>query len=92
MIYIVTYDLSCKYDKQDYQPLINLIKEEGIWAFLGGSSYLVESNLSASQLRDKYAHVLKAADKLFVSVVTAPAAWHGYSKEVSDWIIRKFER
>ena len=52
MIYIVTYDLS--QPGQNYDKLLNLIKEEINWARLGGSSYLVESNSTSVELRDKY--------------------------------------
>ena len=92
MIYIVTYDLCDEKNAQDYQTLTSLIKEEGTWAFLGGSSYLVESDSTARQLRDKYSQALDEGDRLFVGTVTAPAAWHGYSKEVADWIVRKLDQ
>lgn len=90
-IYIVTYDLHKDATPLDYERLVKLIKEEGSCACLGGSSYLVESEQSAKQLRDRYNEVLVADDMLYVGVVEAPAAWHGYSKDVSDWIINKLK-
>lgn len=89
-VYIVTYDLDKESTSESYTRLISLIKEEGVWACLGGSSYLVESELKAVELRDKFKQVLDGNDKLFVGVVSAPAAWIGYSKQVSDWIKEKF--
>lgn len=91
-IYIVTYDLQKDSTPSDYERLITLIKEEGCWACLGGSSYLIESDSSAKELRDKYANVLHRDDMIYVGAVSAPAAWHGYSKEVSDWILKKLDR
>lgn len=88
-VYIVTYDLSNERSADKYNQLVSLIKEEGIWAFLGGSSYLVESALSPVELRDKYIKVLDNDDKLFVGLVSAPAAWMGYAQEVTDWIKAK---
>lgn len=88
-VYIVTYDLHKNASPLDYERLITLIKEEGIWACLGGSSYMVESEQTAKELRNHYASVLTTTDMLYVGVVTAPAAWHGYSEEVSDWIKNK---
>lgn len=88
-VYIVTYDLDKESTSESYTRLISLIKEEGVWACLGGSSYLVESELKAVELRDKFKQVLDGNDKLFVGVVSAPAAWIGYSKQVSDWIKEK---
>lgn len=91
-VYIVTYDLHKGATPFDYERLVTLIKEEGSWACLGSSAYLVESEQSAKQLRDHYNEVLTEEDMLYVGIVQAPAAWHGYSKEVSDWIISKLNR
>ena len=91
-IFIVTYDLDKDSSATDYERLITLIKEEGCWACLGGSSYLIESDRTAKELRDKYAEVLHDQDMIYVGVVSAPAAWHGYSKEVSEWILKKLDR
>lgn len=89
--YIVTYDLRKEISSVDYQKLIELIKEDGVWARLGGSSYLIQSYSTAVELRDKFKRVLDKNDMLYVGEVTAPAAWYGYSKEVSDWIIAKLK-
>lgn len=88
-VYIVTYDLKNEQSSETYKRLIELIKEEGVWACLGGSSYLVESNLSAVELRNRYKEVLDNNDLLFVGVVSAPAAWYGYSQQITDWIKAK---
>lgn len=90
-VYLVTYDLNNELLSSRYERLLELIKEEGSWACLGGSSYLVESEKTAVELRNRYSSILTATDMLYVGVVTAPAAWHGYSKEVSDWILKKLQ-
>lgn len=88
-VYIVTYDLKGESTSERYNRLIELIKEEGVWACLGGSSYLIESERTPVELRDKYNSVLLRDDMLYVSIVSAPAAWRGYSQQVTDWIKQK---
>lgn len=90
--YIVTYDLRNEESSNSYQKLLELIKEEGVWARLGGSSYLVESESTPVELRDKYRSALDKDDKLYVGEVTAPAAWIGYPSEVTNWIKTKMDR
>lgn len=90
MVYFVTYDLT-EASQKNYERLLELIKEEGSWACLGGSSYLVESDHTAVELRDRYCSVLTTEDMLYVGLTQAPAAWHGYSKDVSDWILKKLQ-
>ncbi len=88
-VYIVTYDLRNDKSSESYDRLISLIKQEGVWACLGKSSYLIESNLSAVELRNRFNVALDDDDMLYVGKVTAPAAWHGYSQQVTDWIKAK---
>ncbi len=88
-VYIVTYDLKGETTSDCYNKLIALIKEEGIWAYLGGSSYLIESHRTPVQLRNKFKQVLSKDDVLYVGQVSAPAAWYGYSQQVTDWIKAK---
>ena len=87
MIYIVSYDLSNS--GQRYDELISKIKESPAWARLGGSAYLVESDKSATDLRNNYKSCLDENDKIYVGRVSAPAAWSGMPHDVSDWIISK---
>lgn len=89
MIYIVSYDLS--EPGQNYDALIEKIKESDAWARLGGSSYLVESTKDAKELRDEYKTLLDSNDKLYVGKVEAPAAWTGMPTDVSTWILEKLK-
>lgn len=88
-VYIVTYDLRNEKSSESYNRLIALIKQDGVWACLGESSYLIESNLSAVELRNRFEDVLHHDDMLYVGRVTTPAAWYGYSQQVTDWIKAK---
>lgn len=88
-IYIVTYDLRKELSAESYNSLVSLIKEEGVWACLGESSYLIQSNRTAVELRDRFKTVLDSDDMLYVGRVTAPAAWTGYSTTITNWIKSK---
>lgn len=89
MIFIVSYDLI--EPGQKYEELIKLIKLDGKWARLGYSAYLVDSELTAVELRERYKSVLDGNDKLYVGRVTLPAAWSGMSEGVSKWIKEKLD-
>ena len=88
-VYIVTYEL--RPPAQRYDELQTLIKSEGKWARLGQSSYLVISNKTAVQLRDKFKTVLDGNDNIFVGKVIAPAAWAGMPDKVTEWIIKALQ-
>ena len=91
-IYIVTYDLRSESSSNSFHRLLSLIKEGRRWACLGESSYLIESDKTAVELRDCFKDILGPNDVLYVGMVSAPAAWTGYSKEVTEWIINKLQR
>lgn len=82
--YIVSYDLS--QPGQNYEKVLQAIKSYGYWARLGGSAYIVISDTSPVEIRDRIGRQLDANDKLFVGVVKAPAAWVGLGDEISDWL------
>lgn len=63
------------------------IREYGMFAFLTTSSCLIWTDESASSVRDYLKLGLRTGDKLFVSKVSAPAAWlTSISQEVTDYI------
>lgn len=89
--YLVGYDLNregSNYSATN-KALINLIKEEanGYWHHLD-SSWIIVSEKTATQLRNKFKTVLDENDELLVIKVSAPAAWHGFKKTGSDWLIK----
>jgi len=83
-VIIVTYDLVSP--GQTYEPLLKRIKAYGIWARLGGSSYLIYTDQTPIQVRDNLSNVLDHNDKLYTGVAPAPSAWRGLSEEVSNWL------
>ena len=84
MVYIVTYDLG--QPTQRYDELLTLIKDCPRWARLSQSSYLVVSDMTAVELRDKFKTVLDGNDRLYVGAVKTPAAWTGMPEVVTGWI------
>lgn len=87
MVYIISYDL--RKPSQRYGELVNEIKRYSNWACLGGSAYLIETNDTHVAIRDNLGKFVDGNDKLFVGCITAPAAWKGYTEEVSKWILSK---
>ena len=84
-VYIITYDLVNP--GQNYDKLLRRIKSYNGWARLGGSSYLVTSQLEPDKVRDHLAEVLDGNDKLFVGTCPVPSAWYGLPEDVSKWIL-----
>ena len=83
-VYIVTYDLINP--NKNHNLLSSKIRSHEYWAKLGYSVYLVATEASAVELRDKLKCSLDKNDKLFVAKITVPAAWTNHSSEVSNWI------
>lgn len=89
MVYIISYDLGAP--TQRYEELIGKIKQYPSWACLGGSAYLIETNDTVVTVRNAMSKYLDNNDRLFVARVSTPAAWYGYSNEVSNWIHSKLQ-
>ena len=88
--YIISYDLMNP--GQRYEELLKKIKEYKIWVRLGGSAYVIKTTKTHLQVRDDLKSVLDFNDKLFVSIVKAPAAWTGMSDVVSNWLRDNLEQ
>jgi hypothetical protein len=85
MIHHVDYDL--RRPGQDYEGLIEALKGTGTWARPAKSTWLVSTQETATQLRDRLAEHLDANDKLLVMEVTrADWATRGLTKDVTDWL------
>lgn len=87
-VYIISFDLVKP--GQNYDKIIELIKQYNVWAKLGTTTYLVQTSHSAVELRDNLKTAIDSNDKLFVGKVTRPAAWSNMSEDVSKWIKEKF--
>ena len=84
-VLVISYDLVNP--GQNYERLLALIKSSySSWARLGGSAYLIFTDVSVVDVRDHLAEALDTNDKLFVGVAPPPSAWRGLPDEVSKWI------
>ena len=84
MVYHISYDLNKP--AQNYPRLYEAIKQLGVWCHPGHSTWYVETNLSADQIRNTLESVMGRPDELLVTVAKAPAAWFGLTDEVSAWL------
>ena len=82
--YMIGYDLNRPL--QDYAELIDAIKTYGTWWHQLDSTWLVVTEDTAVQIRDKLAPYLDANDELLVAKVSAPAAWRGFNDKGSQWL------
>lgn len=87
--YLIGYDLNREggnYSRKN-QALTDLIKEEanGWWHHLE-SAWIINSDKTPAQLKDRFISVLDANDELLVIKVSAPAAWHGFEESGSSWL------
>lgn len=84
--YIITYDLSVPGRK--YPDLHDRIKGYRDCVQITESSWAVKTNATAKAIRDNLKGTIDANDKLFVAVLTAPAASYRLGTKVSDWLKR----
>jgi len=85
--YVVAYDLMKS--GQNYECLIKKLKAYGTYWHAQGSVWFVVSDQTAVQIRDSLSSCLDSNDKLIVAKLEGEAAWIGYGKEVSDWLLEQ---
>lgn len=90
-LYLITYDLSAP--GRNYENLFDGIKKvSNDWAHPLESVWIVETSLSAGQIRDHLTSHIDKNDKLIVLRLGKEAAWYGLSDETSNWIRRVFPK
>lgn len=82
--YLIGYDLD-KPD-QDYKDLIDAIKKIGNWWHCLDSTWIVQSEMSATALRDTLTAHIGNSDKLLVTTLSGTAAWFGFNDNCSSWL------
>ena len=50
------------------------------------STWIVNTNLTAVQVRDRLRAQIDANDELLVAAISEPAAWYGFTQKGSDWL------
>lgn len=83
MIYAINYDL--KRPGQSYESLYAAIKSCGVWWHYLGSTWLVDTKLSADGIWNRLAPVVDKNDRvLIIGVTKDKQGW--LSQEAWDWI------
>lgn len=83
-VYNISYDLIAP--GRDYEDLITVIKGFGAWAHPVKSTWLVETELSLSDLRNNLATVMDSNDKLIVAICAKGTTWQNLPDDVVKWI------
>jgi hypothetical protein len=81
---LITYDLRAP--GRNYNALYDAIKGLGSWWHCLDSNWIVQTNLTTVQVRDRLAVHLDANDKLLVVTLTGVGAWKGFDQNCSDWL------
>ena len=82
---LIAYDLNAP--GQDYDGLIEAVKNLGRWWHHLDSTWLVVTASTATAVRDALAAHLDAGDELLVVDVTGDGrAWRGFSESGSRWL------
>lgn len=84
--YLIGYDLIKQ--GQDYDSLTEEIKKIGSWWHCLGSTWIVKTNLSSSQVIDRLTPKIDNNDKLLVVRLKGEGAWIGFKEECSDWLMK----
>lgn len=84
--HLVGYDLTRK-DEHDYEPLWTALRQVGTWWHHLDSTWLVVTDLTVVQLRDRLQSLMHPDDKLLVVDVTGRwRAWSGFNSRGSEWL------
>lgn len=91
MTFLGTYDLRSPDDTpQDYERVITQIKAQfSIWCHLQKSVWLVESALTASEIRESIRGALYPKDVLFVARLQGNWASWALGEERNDWLKKR---
>ena len=83
-VFLIGYDL--KKPGQDYSDLFKAIKTYGTWWHHLDSTWIIETDDSAKEVRDFLANYIDSNDELLVASIAAPAAWRGFNSKGSEWL------
>lgn len=83
-LFIVTYDLTAP--GRNYSGLYDRIRNYTNYAHITESSWAIQTNSTAVQIRDYLAQALDSNDKLFVAPLGAQWAARNLPKEIVDWL------
>ena len=82
--YLVGYDLNTP--GQDYKDLFEAIKGLGTWWHHLDSTWIVQHNGPAKDIRDALRPCLDSNDEMLVVKLTGEGAWTGFNDKGSQWL------
>lgn len=82
--YIIGYDLNRP--GQDYADLIAAIKTYSTWWHHLDSTWIIKTNETAQQVRDKLTPHIDNTDELLVVGSSGEGAWTGFNDKGSTWL------
>lgn len=87
MVFVIAYDLRSPNDTpEDYERVIARIKADFAWCHLQKSVWLVESALSASEIRESIKPTFHSADELFVARLQGNWATWALGDRRNNWL------
>jgi hypothetical protein len=83
-LYVVGYDLK---EGQDYEPLIDRLKQFENWWHHLDSTWVIKSSTSATEVRDALQRFIYDGDEMLVIDATGGlGAWTGFNEKGSKWL------
>jgi len=82
--YIIGYDLNKS--GQNYNSLIEQIKNLGVWCHCLDSTWIIKSDSTAKEIRDYLKNFIDSNDELLIACLSGEAAWIGFSNVCSNWL------
>ena len=85
------YDLNKKPNPSEYTELVEKIKKTfpNYWHCLD-STWIVDTDMTPTQVRDWLSPILKSDDESFVVDITGKsAAWRGFTGEHAAWLYKQ---
>jgi hypothetical protein len=90
MVFVIAYDLRSPNDTaEDYERVIASIKANFTWCHLQKSVWLVDSALSASEIRESIKPTLYNGDELFVARLHGNWASWALGDRRNDWLRKR---
>jgi hypothetical protein len=84
-IYVVGYDIHPKVG-ETYGELVKTLESFGTYWHCLDSTWLIKSELSADQVRNKLWAHMRADDQLLVVTYSRPSAWNGFTGDCHSWL------
>jgi hypothetical protein len=90
-IYIVGYDIHPTKGEQ-YDKLIKALEAYGTYWHHLDSTWLIESDKPAKEIRDElWSHMYPDDELLVIKYGEKTGAWEGFNKSGNDWLLKKLQ-